>query len=109
VTYYKNHIHHIGNPGVTATANIQSFAGGAGRNNYENGTFYANTPAAASGACPPLSIAAVGGDGGQYFGETNYSTAGDGGYPGANGTTAINGISLVTLINQGGSIHGGQV
>lgn len=109
VTYYKNHIHQIGNPGVTATANIQSFAGGAGRNNYDSGTFYANTPAGSSGACPPLGIAAVGGDGGQYYGETNYSTAGDGGYPGANGTTAINGISLVTLINQGGSIYGSQV
>ena len=109
VMYYKNHIHQIGNPGVTATANIQSSAGGGGRNNYGNDTFYANTPTAGSGACPPLAIAADPGVGGNYYGETNYSTAGDGGNSGANGTTAINGISLVTLINQGGSIYGGQV
>lgn len=109
LTYPRQHIHQIGNPGVTATANKESFAGGAERSNYGHGTYYADTPTAGRGACPPLNIAADPGVGGNYWGETDYSTAGDGGNSGANGTTAINGISLVTLINQGGSIYGGQV
>ncbi len=92
--------HQIGNDGQTATLAITSFLGGAGRGNVGHPTFYyAITPNAGDGACPPLYLFSSGGGGASAAATQNY--AGDGGNGGDNGDYAVNGNSFVNWINMG--------
>jgi len=81
-----------------------SFLGGLGRGNIGNPSFYyAITPNAGDGACPPLYLSSSGGGGASAAATENY--AGDGGNGGNDGDYAINGNSFIVWENIG-TIYG---